>query len=223
MQARSDPNGIRKAAASRIAFVVFWVLLAEWAFPLMFGRRPWAFGMMIFAVLAFGFLCHRALNETAREIGLRIDNFLHAARLLVPPMLFFVIALALIGYGVGSLAMPRLSAAWFRIRAFLWLVWWGLLQQYALQAIVNRQAQILWGKGVRSISAVALIFALLHMPNLALALVTFAGGLVWAFVYQRAPNLPALALSHSTMTVALVWALPPWLLHGLRVGAGYYS
>jgi len=212
----------RGAAAARIAFVVLWVLLAEWAFPLMFGRRAWAFGMLIIVILAFGFLCHRALNETAREIGLRLDNFYHAARLLVLPMFIFMAVLALIRYGVGSPAMPVSAANRYDTWNFLWLVWWGLLQQYALQAIVNRQAQVIWGNGALSACVVALIFAGLHVPNLPLVLATFAAGLVWASVYQRAPNLPALALSHGIMTVAVVWALPPWLLHGLRVGVGYY-
>lgn len=218
----SGQKSQRRAAAARITFVVLWVLLSEWAFPLMFGRRPWAFGMLIIAVLVFGFLSHQALQESGRDLGLRMDNFFRAARLLVPPMCFFIVVLALIGYGTGTLEMPDPSMDWHAIRNFLWLVWWGLLQQYALQAIVNRQAQVIWGSGIPSISVVALIFSMLHMPNLALVLATFSAGLVWAFVYQRAPNLPALALSHSIMTVAVVWALPPWMLHGLRVGIGYY-
>jgi len=213
---------MESSAAKRIAFIVLCVLAAEWAFPLLFGRRPWAFSVPIAVILVFGFLSHRALHERAPELGLRLDNFLYAARLLGAPMLLALIALIAIGYGNGSIGMPRLSADWHRARTLSWLLWWALLQQYALQAIVNRQAQIIWGKGARSISMVALIFASLHLPNLPLMFATFAGGLVWASVYQRAPNLIALALSHSIMTVALIWALPPSMLHGLRVGAGYY-
>ena len=61
------------------------------------------------------------------------------------------------------------------------------------------------------------------MPNPWLMLATFAGGVVWAAVYQRAPNLPALALSHSLMTLALIWTLPPSTLKGLRVGFNYFG
>jgi membrane protease YdiL (CAAX protease family) len=220
METGCGEKGMRKAAAQRIAVVVVWVLLAEWVFPLVFGRHPWSFAVLIAAILVYGFSCHHALHEGAPELGLRFDNFYYAAGLLALPMSVFIVLLTVIGYGYGSLGVSRLSAGWDGIRTFLWLVWWGLLQQYALQAIINRQAQVIWGKGARSILAVALIFAALHMPNLPLALATFGGGLVWASVYQRAPNLPALALSHGIMTVALVWALPPPLLHGLRVGIG---
>jgi membrane protease YdiL (CAAX protease family) len=112
-------------------------------------------------------------------------------------------------------------------RSLMWLpLWgflWGLLQQYVLQAFVNRRSQIALGQGWRSILLVAAVFALLHFPNPWLSLITFAGGLVWAWVYQRAPNLPALALSHSLMTLVLIWTLPPALLNGLRVGFNYFG
>jgi len=211
----------RAAAALRIAFVIACVLIGEWVFPFLFGHRPWAFSLSILGILAFGYFSHRALHEKARDLGFRVDNFLHTARLLALPMLFGVIALALTGAGLGHPGFPWPNTGWHRSATFPWLVWWGLLQQYALQAIVNRQAQLIWGRGTRSILAVALVFAILHLPNVPLVIATFAGGVVWAFVYQRVPNLFALALSHAIMTAALVWALPASTLHGLRVGYFY--
>jgi hypothetical protein len=211
----------RRAAAGRIAFVVLCVLIAEWVFPPLLGRHRWTFSLPIVVILAFGFLSHRALGEKAAEIGLRLDNFLYAARLLAPPMVVFIGVLVLVGYGSGSLGMPRTSAGWPRLQAFLWLLWWGFLQQYALQAIINRQAQVIWGRGGGSLFTAALIFAALHLPNPLLVLATFVGGCVWASVYQRAPNLLALALSHCVMSMTLIWTLPPAVLHGMRVGAGY--
>ncbi len=216
-----NQTGARNAAAGRIILVVACVLVAEWVFPPLFGRRPWAFSILVLAVLVFGFLIHRTLKETPRNLGFRIDNFALSLRLLWPSMLFFTLVLAVLGYKFGSLGTPA-SISWPYIRNYLWLLWWGLLQQYALQAIVNRQAQILWGKGFRSIFFTGLIFAALHMPNTVLMLATLVGGIIWAYVYQRAANLFALALSHSIMTVILIWALPPSLLHSLRVGAGYH-
>jgi membrane protease YdiL (CAAX protease family) len=221
VETRSPLTKGRAAAALRIAFVVLCVLMAEWVLPSLLGPKLWAFDVPIIVIVAFGFLTHRALDEKVPELGFRLDNFFHAARLLAPPMLLIIVALLIIGYAMGSLGMPRLSAGWQLLQTVLWLFWWGLLQQYALQAIINRQAQKIWGKGSWSLFAVALIFAALHLPNAPLVLATFVGGCVWAFVYQRAPNLLALALSHCIMTLALVWTLPPSLLHGLRVGAGY--
>jgi len=100
---------------------------------------------------------------------------------------------------------------------------WGLLQQYALQGFINRRLQIIWGRGWFTVLVVAAIFAGLHLPNAWLAMATFAGGLVWAWVYQRAPNIFALALSHSVMTWILVSTLPPKALNHLRIGFKYFG
>jgi hypothetical protein len=68
----------------------------------------------------------------------------------------------------------------------------------------------------------ASVFGLLHLPNPWLTPATFCGGLLWAWDCQRAPNLWALAFSHSLMTVVLVTTVPYSALGGMRVGYGYF-
>jgi membrane protease YdiL (CAAX protease family) len=60
------------------------------------------------------------------------------------------------------------------------------------------------------------------LPNPWLMTATFFGGLMWSYVYQREPNLWALALSHAVMTAILVITVPYGALHGLRVGYNYF-
>jgi membrane protease YdiL (CAAX protease family) len=52
---------------------------------------------------------------------------------------------------------------------------------------------------------------------------TFAGGLIWAYIYQRAPNLFALALSHALMSMLLACSLPAQTINSLRVGIKYFG
>jgi membrane protease YdiL (CAAX protease family) len=215
--------GNRALAAWEIVSVVSSVLIAEWVIYSVGGGSRWLLVVPVALAFVFMFVSHRLRGESAREVGWRLDNFFAAARLLA--LLLFVPTALLIAYGWlnSSLNFVRWRGVWTALAA-PWLgILWGLLQQYALQGFINRRAQILFGRGWASILVVALVFASLHLPNPLLALATFAGGIVWAYVYQRAPNLLALGISHGVMTWVLVSSLPPTALHNLRVGFKYFG
>jgi membrane protease YdiL (CAAX protease family) len=97
------------------------------------------------------------------------------------------------------------------------------MQQYVLQSFVNRRAQMVFGRGWQGVLLVAFVFALLHLPNPWLTLATFVGGFIWAYVYQRAPNLLALAFSHALMSMLLACSIPASAINSLRVGIKYFG
>jgi len=213
----------RALAAWEIVSVVASVLIAEWVVFALAGDAPAALLFPVGTVVAFMLLSHRARGESARDVGWRLDNFWEAARLLALPMLVFGALLAGVGWYTSNLNLLRWEGgqSLFGVPALSLL--WGPLQQYALQGFINRRAQIVWGRGWRSVLFVAAVFALLHLPNPWLAFATFAGGLLWAYVYQRAPNLIALGISHGLMTWVLIASVPPAALHNLRVGFKYFG
>lgn len=176
----------------------------------------------IAAVLIFGFLSHQMRRESAREIGFNGRYFLRAFRLLLLWMIPASSLLLAAGWTLGTLHYSGPRRWDSLLLAQFWLFLWGLMQQYALQAIVNRRAQEIWGRGWVSTLAAALIFAILHLPNAWLTTATLAAGILWSAVYQRSPNLFALAISHSLMTSVLACSISPALLHGLRVGYNYF-
>jgi membrane protease YdiL (CAAX protease family) len=213
----------RALAAWEIVSVVVSVLVAEWVVFALAGGSTKALLFPIFTVVIFMLHSHRVRGETAREVGWRLDNFGAAARLLALPMLVCGSLLVGVGFYTSNLDFVRWEGgqSLFGVPALSLL--WGPLQQYALQGFINRRAQEVWGRGWKSVLAVALVFALLHMPNPWLAAATFAGGLLWAWVYQRTPNLIALGLSHGLMTWVLISSVPPAALHNLRVGFKFFG
>lgn len=214
-----NQSGAIKPLAEMLA-VLFFALVTEWAI-LPFTRNPFILAIPICACFVIIFYSHRAHSESLPDLGLRVDNFWQCLKLLLLPMLSALLLFILIGWYFGSLRLNELFG-WLMLKKYIWLFVWGLIQQYALQAFFNRRAQEVWGKGVLSVFIVALIFAVLHLPNFWLVIATFCGGILWATVYQRAPNLFALAFSHGLMSMILATTIPPAALHGLRVGYNYF-
>ncbi len=230
--AHADAHANRDATATaedarlakwEIVSLIVSIIIAEWLVFSIGGGSNLLVGVVVTITFAFIFLSHHIRREPPRELGFRLDNFVECARLLALPMLVFTLVCLALGWFTSSIDFAR----WRGGHSLLILpalgIMWGLLQQYVLQSFVNRRAQIIWGRGAHSVLVVALVFGALHLPNPGLTLATFAGGVVWATVYQRAPNLFALALSHGLMTWLLISTVPPWALRGLRVGFKYFG
>jgi membrane protease YdiL (CAAX protease family) len=216
--------GDRALAAWEIASVVSSILIAEWILAAAMGRSRLVVAIPIGLAFVFMISSHRLRTDSLRDLGFRFDNFLPALKLLLLPMILIGGLCLLAGWWFGGEINFLRWHAGRPIAAQLVLGFgWGLLQQYVLQGFINRRMQISLGSGWLSILLVATIFGGLHLPNPWLTFVTFAGGAIWAAVYQRVPNLFALAVSHSLMTWVVVSSLPASALNHLRIGFKYFG
>jgi membrane protease YdiL (CAAX protease family) len=210
-------------ASWEIASVVSSMLIAEWMTATAAGFTKAIIAIPVALAILVVILSHRLRRESLRALGFRFDNFVRALWLLAGPVAATALLCLLVGWKLG---VPVNFLRWHPTRhlvlQFAVGFCWALAQQYVLQGFVNRRAMIVAGRGWTSIMIVAAIFGLLHLPNLWIAAITFLGGIIWATVYQRVPNLFAIAITHSVMTWFIVSTLPPTALHHLRVGLGYF-
>ena len=209
----------RKLAGWEIASIFSSALIGEWAISSLAGRGTWLGAIPITLALFLIWFSYKQRGETLHEIGFRADNFVAACRILLLPTLLAVVLIVL---GSWLAAHGNFSLRPLRLR-LLAVPIWALFQQAVLQGFINRRAQVFLGSGTKSILLVALIFGVLHLPGPLLTVLAFIGGVVWATVYQRKPNLWALAISHTIVSLTLSLAIPAALSYNLRIGFKFFG
>lgn len=219
---------LRAVAGLEVTSVLASVFITTWVIIPLQPRQRWLAAVP--ALLAFALIIHshRVRGESLGEIGFTRRHFGLAMGWVAPPTLVACAALAAIGYFAGSFHLT--SHFWTNV---LFLPIWGLMQQYVLQGFIYRRIRFMVvdetttateprRRANLAILATAVIFALAHAPNLMLMLLTLLGALLWSWVYERAPNLWALGLSHAAMSLMLMTSLPSWLLPSLSVGYKHF-
>jgi membrane protease YdiL (CAAX protease family) len=219
---------MRAVSALEIASVFVTVVIISWAITPLQPWPRWVATLPALLALALMINSQRERGESLQEVGLGFEHFFRALRLLLPPTLIACAGFAAIGYLTDS--FHDTSVSWKNAVA---APVWALIQQYVSQAFIYRRVRFLLlddsfapeERRRRTRLAILLnsaIFSSVHAPNPALMVLTFAGGMMWSWVYERAPNLPAIALSHAAISMTLMSSLPPWLLPSMRVGYKYF-
>lgn len=167
-------------------------------------------------VLASNFLIH---GDRPRALGLRVDNLPRSAIEVGAVTVLLALLLAGGGWALGSLR----PVGSLTLRRLPWLLFWAFVQQYALQGFILTRLREVLGEGLAAVFTAAAVFALLHLPNPPLTAATFVMGCVWGPLFRRTPNLFTLACSHTILAVVMSHSLSQALMHGMKVGPGYFN
>jgi len=206
----------RAGAVAEVACLVGLVETIMWAVP--FTRNPpFAYLAMVGMITLLLVTCHLRDGVPGREMGFRVDNLLRVLGVYVLPFGITIAILVAVGLAFGSLSFgPRFVGMLLGVPA------WALLQQYMLLAFAQRRFRVIFGPGKAPVLASTAMFGILHLPNPTLTVACLAAGFVWAWQYERSPNLFANALTHTIGSAFLANSLPPLLLKNMVVGYHYF-
>lgn len=194
-------TGIKAATGLIEAFGFTAVVLIDIWF--LRSRTRWGDILPALFVL-ISFIAHR---ETLQSIGF-------AARGVWPPVLVYAAAMAT---SCLFAAHPRVllarGAGYFT---------WCVLQQLLLQNMVYRRTRDALGPSWTAFLLAGTLFAAAHFPNPVLVPATFVLGTITAMIFERYPNIIALAVFQTLLSSLLLWLTPISLNHQFRVGPGYW-
>ena len=192
------------------AFILWFI------WQLQFTAR-WTWVIFIFWIAA-SFLVHRDTPET---IGWRADNLWLATKQALIVFGVMIAALLVIGLALGSPAhLPPNLISWRRLWSYFAFC---LLQQVALNSLLQNRMMELVGNEWASAALTGAIFAACHWPNPVLVPVTFVGGATMAWMFGRQRNIIPLAIGQAVLGSIVFWAFPMAWHHHMRVGPGYYA
>ncbi len=98
---------------------------------------------------------------------------------------------------------------------------WALMQQFLLQSyFLSRMLRLVPGRW-QAVALVALLFALAHIPNPVLTVLTLVWGTLSCLFFLRYRNLYTLALAHGILGICLAITIPDHVHRHMRVGLGY--
>ncbi|MFZ1937776.1 MAG: CPBP family intramembrane glutamic endopeptidase [Terracidiphilus sp.] len=105
--------------------------------------------------------------------------------------------------------------------AFVGYAIWAIAQQWLLQAyFLPRLAHLMPREGLAA-AVVAGLFAMVHLPNMILAVVALFWGLAACFLFLRFRSVLTLGLAHAILGITLAVSIPGPVLHNMRVGLAY--
>jgi hypothetical protein len=156
------------------------------------------------------------VHPGANELGLGVRGLIPSLWIL-PAACALTIASVLIAKKIGTLH-PLYKGDFKHIAGY---VLWTCYQQFLLQDyFMPRLLRILPGEA-SAVMLAGVLFALAHLPNLALTAATLLWGVVSCALFRRYRNIYALGLAQGLLGLAFAICVPDALHHHLRVGLGY--
>jgi membrane protease YdiL (CAAX protease family) len=217
----TDPAGefFRRSARSRRRDFVELVSIYGLILLVMWTPPPWQLALLGLASLSI-IAVIAASYEGMRPMGLCTLNLVNSlwAVALAMTVAVFAVAIASRMHTLHVVNTPR----WAFEQYGSYAVWAGV-QQLILQCFILSRSLRLLGNATAAAAVSAALFAVAHLPNPLLTLITLFCGLASCLFFLHYKNLWPLALAHAILGIAIAITIPVSLDHNMRVGLSYFN
>ena len=181
--------------------------------------RPWQ--AFLWVVAAAAILCVAWISfDGLRPMGLCTANLVNS---LWAVALAAVLACAavILALTLHTLHMPNTPLGF--VRRYGFYVIWAAVQQIILQWFVLSRSLRLLPDTTSAAALAAGMFAVAHLPNPILSIITLVFGLASCLIFLRYRNLWPLALAHAILGISIGITVPGAIDHNMRVGISYLT
>jgi len=181
--------------------------------------RPWQAALWVIAAAVILYIAWLSFDGF-RSMGLCTANLVRSLWAVV-----FALAMAgmavVIAFRVHTLRIPESPADFLR-RYGLYIVW-AAVQQIILQWFFLSRSLRLLPDATSAAALTAGLFAVAHLPNPVLTLITLVFGLASCLFFLHYRNLFPLAIAHAILGISIAITVPVAIDHNMRVGIGYLT
>ncbi len=181
--------------------------------------RPWQAVLWVISGLIMIYVAYLSF-EGLRPMGLCTANLKRSLWAVAFAMALSMIAVFVAGR-LHTLHMPE--TPWLFLRKYGLYVIWAAVQQIILQWFFLSRSLRLLPDAASAAAVTAGLFAVAHLPNPVLTLITLVFGMASCFFFLHYRNLVPLAIAHAILGISIAITIPSAINHNMRVGIGYLT
>jgi len=181
--------------------------------------RPWQAALWVIAAATLIYIAYLSF-EGLRPMGLCTANLVRSLWAVGFAMALAMIAVVLAGR-FHTLHLPE--TPWLFLRKYGLYVLWAAVQQIVLQWFFLSRSLRLMNDATSAAALTAGLFAVAHLPNPILTLITLVFGLASCFFFLHYRNLVPLAIAHAILGISIGITIPAAIDHNMRVGISYLT
>ena len=181
--------------------------------------RPWQAVLWVIAAGIMTYIAYLSF-EGLRPMGLCTANLKRSLWAVAFAICVSMIAVVLAGR-LHTLHMP--GTPWLFLRKYGLYVLWAAVQQIVVQWFFLARSLRLLNDTMAAAAVTAGLFAVAHLPNPLLTLLTLVFGLASCLFFLHYRNLVPLAIAHAILGISIGITIPGAIDHNMRVGISYLT